>query len=197
MKKFYNNNERYGDAGPHEAESAESLADGMHDTFKTWANEHYLADKIAFNEIEQDIADMRAEFIAGLDEVATETDKNLGLIILDNGGGITLQMGEYGHYYEDAAQAANDISNWLHDGDTSDWDGCETDAVELDPTDEQVANGGYRRFRLDRDVDTLLRLAREVGVCHWGNAEELSAALRAKREAMRGETNSAQYSFLG
>jgi len=127
----------------------------------------------------------------------TTQDNNLGLIILDNGGGITLQMGDYGHYYDDADQAANDIASWLGNADTSDWEGCEDEAVELDPTDEQVANGGYRMFQLDRDVDTMLRLAREVGVCDWVNAQELSAALRSKREAMRNETNSDSYNFLG
>jgi hypothetical protein len=127
----------------------------------------------------------------------TTQDKNIGLIILDNGGGITLQMGDFGHTYQDAEQAAQDISNWLHNPDTSDWEGCEAEAVELDPTDEQVANGGYRMFQLDRDVDTLLRLAREVGACSWANAEDLSAALRAKREKLRNCTNSGDYNFLG
>ena len=203
MKSYYNNNDRFGDSGPFEAESAESLADGMMDTFKIWANEHFLKGKIEFGDIDAEIASMRDEFIKGLEEVGTQNclliDKNLGLIILDNGGGITLQMGGFAHYYEDADQAANDIANWLHNEDTSDWAGHEVEAAELNPTDEEISNGGYRRFRLDRDVDTLIRLAREVGACHWGNAQDLYAALRSiwERETMHNETNSAQYTFLG
>ena len=39
MKKFRNNNEKYGDVGPFEATSKEALADEMADTFKDWAKE--------------------------------------------------------------------------------------------------------------------------------------------------------------
>ena len=37
-------------------------------------------------------------------------------IVLDNGGGIVLQLGaEYAHYYQDAKQAADDLRTYLAD----------------------------------------------------------------------------------
>ena len=73
MKKFYNNNERYGDCGPFQAETREALADEMADTFEQWANEEYDRNEEQGNGEEfkkQAIAKMRSEFISGLDEVA-------------------------------------------------------------------------------------------------------------------------------
>ena len=63
MKKYYNNNERYGDAGPFEAESREALADEMMPTFELWAREAAARGEAA------SVAKMREEFITGLDEV--------------------------------------------------------------------------------------------------------------------------------
>lgn len=61
-KKYYNNNERYGDAGPFEAKSKEELADEMMPTFELWAKE------AAANDAES-VEEMREEFISSLEEV--------------------------------------------------------------------------------------------------------------------------------
>lgn len=104
---------------------------------------------------------------------------NFGKIILDNGGGITLQMGEWAHYYQDGASAAEDLAAWLANPDTSDWEGHEEEAASLEPTQDEIRNGGYRVIRLDRGVDTLASLAGEVAPTGWGNSNDLSAALAA------------------
>jgi len=72
MKKFYNNNPNFGDAGPHKAKSMEALADEMHENFSIWADDelHFL-DSDYMGTIptrEKLIAKMRKEFIAGLEE---------------------------------------------------------------------------------------------------------------------------------
>jgi len=72
MKKYYNNDERYGDCGPFGAESREALADEMEPTLREWAiDEYHQSD----TDIDMDqfvtkaIAEMRTEFISGLEEV--------------------------------------------------------------------------------------------------------------------------------
>lgn len=78
-------------------------------------------------------------------------------IILDNGGGITLQIRQstgnvgrnYQHTYWDATQAANDIKASMQPGcDISDWDGNEIDDGWLEPTDDEQSNGGYRIYTI-------------------------------------------------
>lgn len=76
-------------------------------------------------------------------------------IILDNGGGITLQLShkageseyEYQHFYEydQAEQLRDDVYAWIDGENPLDWDGNQI--VEhglLEPTYEQVRNGGYK-----------------------------------------------------
>ena len=74
--KIRNNNPGYGDAGPFEAASFEALADEMTSLFHDWANDHLteeldrgfeVHDEAAY--IAERIAEMRAELIAGLEEV--------------------------------------------------------------------------------------------------------------------------------
>lgn len=99
---------------------------------------------------------------------------NEGKIILDNGGGVTLQMGTFAHYYEDALDAAKDLSDWIFDADTSSWEGHEDEAMECEPTQDEIRNGGYRVIRLDRDVDSAASLADEIRALGWGNAVEMA-----------------------
>lgn len=68
----------------------------------------------------------------------------LDRIILDNAGGITLQLPGYAHWYDDCRAAAVDLVAYLDGDDPSKWEGREQDAAELDPTDEQIRNGGYK-----------------------------------------------------
>ena len=95
-------------------------------------------------------------------------------IILDNGGGITLQLGlDYAHYYNDADQAARDLRAYIADGTTDGWDGHDEDAATLDPTDEEIRNGGYRIFTDIANLQSDSDLA-------WGrNESDLAQALEA------------------
>lgn len=126
-------------------------------------------------------------------------NNTLGLIILDNGGGITLQMGKFAHVYEDAKQAADDIAAWLGNQDTSDFEGHDSDAATSEPTDEEITNGGYRTIRLDAEVDKLLPLAREVWQVggSWANGLSLSDALRARANEIRGWTDASAAAVIG
>lgn len=108
---------------------------------------------------------------------------NEGKIILDNGGSITLQLGDFAHFYEDEKQAAEDIAAWLKSADTSSWEGHEDDAAACAPTAEDIRNGGYRVVTLDRSVDNLADLAAELSGTGWGNGEELGDILSKMSEA--------------
>lgn len=92
-------------------------------------------------------------------------------IILDNGGGIILQLGDWAHSYEGstnariAKQASDDIREWLKTGNTDRWDGHSADALSVAPTADEIRNGGYSVINIDRDSDTAASLADEV---RWG-----------------------------
>jgi hypothetical protein len=72
MTKYYNTNERYGEAGPFEAQSRERLADEMTDTFRKWAREFAIGSRIEDPTADVDemaeMLRMRSEFIEGLEE---------------------------------------------------------------------------------------------------------------------------------
>lgn|GEM_PF-6745902 len=110
----------------------------------------------------------------------TDAAKDRGMIILDSSGGVTIQLGAWAHRYDDATQAAEEIGWWLLDSDTSDWDGHEPEAASLSPTLDQITNGQYITFMLDRENDTCLSLAEEIEKSQrnqWYNAHELCRAL--------------------
>jgi len=69
--RIYNNKPEFGDAGPHEAESFEALADEMQPNFEEWArdeeNQAEYPDELSPRW--ERIAAMRREFLAGLVEV--------------------------------------------------------------------------------------------------------------------------------
>ena len=67
-------------------------------------------------------------------------------IIFDRLGGVTLQLGNYGRYYEDAEQAARDYTAWLREGTAENLGDSEPEALELDPTPEEINDGSYRIF---------------------------------------------------
>ena len=106
-------------------------------------------------------------------------------VIFDNGGGLTLQLGDnYGHYYpHDMQQAAEDYTQYLADQDTSWWEGNEEDARELDPNLDQIRNGGYKVYNADDIAGLLLKLNtqqfKEDGyITGWYNVDEFTAALQ-------------------
>jgi hypothetical protein len=54
--------------------------------------------------------------------------------IFDNGGGITLQLGDnYAHYYDNPEQAAEDYKIYIQDGNADGWDGNEEENMEWEP----------------------------------------------------------------
>lgn len=78
--------------------------------------------------------------------------KNKGRAIFDNAGGITLQLGNWAHYYGGyegyIEQAAEDYKQYMQDGNTDDWDGHEGEASEL-PSQDEIRNGGYKVLDAD------------------------------------------------
>lgn len=95
-------------------------------------------------------------------------------VIFDNAGGITLQLGEWAHYYQDPKQAARDYNDYLQDGNTDGWDGHEDESLEIDPTYDQIRNGGCRVYGAD-DISEATE-----GDEHnsWGNINDFIAALK-------------------
>jgi hypothetical protein len=89
-------------------------------------------------------------------------------IILNNGGGITLQLGGWAHWYPDARQAAADLRAYIADGDSSGWDGHEEEAMDCHPTADEIRNGGYRVYHDIADMRA---------ADGWGNERALVAAL--------------------
>lgn len=72
--KIYNNNPDFGDAGPHEAESFEALADEMIENFREWAIDEWLENSDGTQSVTDTalapiVARLQTEFIAGLNEV--------------------------------------------------------------------------------------------------------------------------------
>lgn len=107
-------------------------------------------------------------------------------IILDNGGGITLQLGAWAHSYEGnrsaaiAKRAADDIREWLRTGTTAGWAGHDEDALDIRPTADEIRNGGCKVIAIDHVVDTAEALADEV---RWGAmGEALGDALAIRLE---------------
>jgi len=104
--------------------------------------------------------------------------KTKARLILDNGGGYTLQLPSYAHAYDDEQQVASDVAEWLTTGDSYWWDGSESEAMDLDPTDVEIRNGGYRVIAIDRATDTVASLAAELtAIVGWDNASRLAEAL--------------------
>jgi hypothetical protein len=98
-------------------------------------------------------------------------------IILDNAGGVTLQLGDWAHYYNDASkQVADDIREWCETRDTAQWEGHEDDAAELNPTAEQYRNGGYREVII-HPGDSARDVRKSLYDLDWGNAQALAEAL--------------------
>lgn len=81
--------------------------------------------------------------------------KTQATIIFDNGGGITVQLRawqadqvhySFGHYYDDPEAAASGVYDALHSDPSciQTWEGNESAACDLQPTQEEQDNGGYR-----------------------------------------------------
>jgi len=99
-------------------------------------------------------------------------------VVFDNGGGIMLQLGRYGHYYDFPDQAAHDW-DLSRDESPDDWDGDDPEVAAIEPTQEQIRNGGYLVCD-DEGVDELVRSMPEDEA--WGkNVRRFVVALRELR----------------
>ena len=59
------------------------------------------------------------------------------IIIFDNGGGVTLQLGDYAHHYGSGTDAAEDYLEYQDTRDTSGWDGHEDGGRVTGPIDRR------------------------------------------------------------
>ena len=102
------------------------------------------------------------------DEDASRTliglDETNERVIFDNGGGITVQLLGWAHYYDCEAQAAEDVAEWIRNHDTSAWEGHDDNALAIDPDYDDIRNGGYRVW--DISVSTFGHLQ------GWSNTDE-------------------------
>ena len=148
--------------------------------------ENSNAEYVTYGESNLGIAVKREDAIA---DIATMDDEQIGegtwyecdedghlfnktheRVIFDNGGGITVQFYGWAHYYDNEAQAAHDVVEWIKTHDTSDWDGHEDDALSLEPTGDDIRNGGYRVVQI---VDLPKALESLQG---WGNGAAFAVA---------------------
>lgn len=103
-------------------------------------------------------ADIREEFLNDLKKAIEELDADNYRIIMDNAGGIILQLGEWAHYYNGAEkQVANDIAAWIESREATEWEGHEIEALDID-TDTPY---GYTVINIG-DNDSVRSLVREM-----------------------------------
>lgn len=116
-------------------------------------------------------------------------DKSIGYveIILDNGGGTTLQYEadeggyKYKHHYYDPSQAAEDVILLFSGEDPCDWDGNEISddnpIEEYDPETER--NGGYLWYD-HGDLRRMLETKKRDGRAWGANDEAFVTSLGVK-----------------
>jgi hypothetical protein len=92
--------------------------------------------------------------------------------VFDNGGGLTLKLGNYFcHYYNDMEVAANDCIMYSQYGNTNRWENGKDE--EIDPTPEQIANGSYKVFTF-KDLQFAINNNYKSG---WENIDSFIKAL--------------------
>jgi hypothetical protein len=94
--------------------------------------------------------------------------------IFDNGGGITLQLGNFAHHYSDPKQAATDWTVYQQTKDTDGWEGHQEEAADLDPSYDEIRNGGYRVMDAD-DITKMIDDCEEE--TSWNNINSFVAAV--------------------
>jgi len=100
-------------------------------------------------------------------------------VIFDNGGGVTLQADnfDYGCVYDDGRLCAADVAMLLAGGSVAGWEGSDDDATLFSPSDDDIANGGYRIYD-EADI----RATIESGVIDtsWANINDFFVSLGCK-----------------
>lgn len=107
-----------------------------------------------------------------------ETVCDVVRIIFDRLGGVTLQLGNYGRYYEDAEQAARDYTAWLREGTAENLEDSEPEALELDPTPEEINDGSYRIFTAE-EIEHEVRSEEYSG---WSSIDTFCDNLKIARQ---------------
>ena len=98
-------------------------------------------------------------------------------VVIDNGGGITVQCARFVHAYDNPAQAAADVAQLLAGTDTSDWEGHNPiDRIQY--SGEDIRNGGYRVWDAEALRAATIKDADNDG---WHNARAFLFALIAAR----------------
>jgi hypothetical protein len=115
--------------------------------------------------------------------------KPMARIILDNGGGITIQLwyegdpvgvNEFGCTDDSAADRADDILAHLRgEMAIADYEGHEPEAFNLEPSIDEIKNGCYRVVRID-GIEDLSGAIKELEGTGWRNGQELAEALRTR-----------------
>jgi len=96
-------------------------------------------------------------------------------VVFDDGGGITVQCRRYVHNYDDAQQAASDVSELLAGADPAGWDG-NAPGHRIRYTNEQIRNGAY--LVLD-SVQLREATKQQADDSSWHNVRDFLAALLA------------------
>ena len=149
MAQYKISNEKYGETTYFTDKDA--LISGMDALLCQWANE-----KCEENETE--FADEYKKQRDELEEAIEELDTDNIRIIMDNAGGYILQLGEWAHYYNGMEyRVARDIAAWIENRETTDWEGHEIEALDID-TDTPY---GYTVIEIGDD-DSVRSLVREM-----------------------------------
>lgn len=95
----------------------------------------------------------------------------LATVIFDNAGGATLQLPGFAATFSTPEAAAAEFMAFLSSGDTAGWDGNDADAAGLDPSGDDIRNGGYRVFTGDELAGT------DVEDCGWTNVARFVSSI--------------------
>jgi len=95
------------------------------------------------------------------------------VVIFDNGGGTTLQLGDYAHYYDNAEDAAEDWWKYISGDDPTYWGGHEDYSAALNPTEGEISNGGY----LVMDTSDVKADVAKPSYQQWANRDDFIAGV--------------------
>ena len=97
----------------------------------------------------------------------TKINAHPATVIFDNGGGITLQLGDFACNTDSASDAAGLYIDYQRSGETSGWDGMEETAADIEPTSDEIRSGGYRVL----DADKIAAMIGETPTSGWRNID--------------------------
>ncbi|MEL7567545.1 MAG: hypothetical protein AAGU27_22075 [Dehalobacterium sp.] len=101
-------------------------------------------------------------------------------LIFDNAGGLTLQLGQWGHWYanNNMKQGAKDYQVFITYRSTDGWGGHEEAELALDPSEEQIRNRGYRIYGEDQIEEQIYNKK----LSPWNNINDFCREIRKLRE---------------